>query len=115
MIAAIVMGPAVLTPRTTFDAGIFAVAMVLHFSLSTLYAVARVWILEGWLPNLPAYIQGAFGLIIYLVNFYGFTRFFPWFIEARSWVAIFVHISWGVILPLAYDALARRKRAARGR
>ncbi|HEX7120290.1 MAG TPA: hypothetical protein VF212_15965 [Longimicrobiales bacterium] len=113
MIAAIVLGPDVLYPPTIFDAGIFAVAMALHFSLSTLYSIVRVWIVEGWLTRLPAFVQGAFGLVIYLINFYGFTRIFPWFIEARSWVVIFVHLSWGVVLPLAYDGLTGRRAGSR--
>ncbi len=115
LIAAIVLGPRVLPPPATFDLGIFLAAMAVHFSLSTLYALIRAWLLEGWLPRLSPLLQGLFGLTLYLINFYGFTRLFPWFAEARNWISVLVHISWGIVLPLAYDEIAKRRRDRRMR
>ena len=52
---------------------------------------------------------GVFGLVLYLVNFYGFTAVFPWFAMARGGLSIFVHITFGVVAALAYKGLQRRK------
>lgn len=111
MIAAIALGPDVLPPPATFDLGVFAVAMAVHFSLSILYALLRAWTVEGWMHRLPSLLQGFFGIAIYVINFYGFTRLFPWFADARSWVSLLVHASWAVVLPIVYHRLARPGRA----
>ncbi|MEW5850774.1 MAG: hypothetical protein AB2A00_18445 [Myxococcota bacterium] len=107
MIAAIALGPSVLPPPATFDLRIFLVAMMVHFSLSSIYSVVRVVVVEGWAQSLTPLSRGLYGLVIYLVNFYGFTRFFPWFAEARGWVSILVHVAWGMVLPIAYETLTR--------
>lgn len=107
MIAAIVLGPGVLPPPDTFSLAIFLVAMVVHFSLSILYATIYAVIWRGFLRlDLPwptALPQGLFGLVIYLINFYGFAALFPWFAGERNWVSIVTHITWGLILPVAYE------------
>ena len=50
-----------------------------------------------------------FGLLLYVVNFYGFTAIFPWFAMAQNWVSIFSHIMFGVIAGWAYKGIALRK------
>ena len=88
MIAAILMGRTVLPPPATFEAGILIAAMILHFLLSFIYAFIFGWIVSRWnLVMKGAIISGiVFGLVIYVVNFYGFTALFPWFAEARNWI-----------------------------
>lgn len=115
MIAAIVLGPDVLPPPDTFSLPIFVVAMLVHFSLSILYANIYAVIWRGFLRfsvRLPTALpQGLFGLVIYLINFYGFTALFPWFAGARNWISILTHITWGLILPIAYEACDPRARS----
>lgn len=81
MTAAIVLGREVLPPPATFDAGVFILAMIVHFVLSLVYAFIFAWILGQWQLTLTAAAIGGlvFGLVIYAVNFYGFTALFPWF------------------------------------
>jgi hypothetical protein len=81
MIGAMVLGREVLPPPATFDAGVFIVAMIVHFVLSLVYAFIFAWILGQWQLTLSAAAIGGlvFGLVIYAVNFYGFTAVFPWF------------------------------------
>jgi hypothetical protein len=122
MIAAILLGPGVLPPPAGFDARIFAAAMVVHFSLSIIYAVAyatfRQLMLRGRFRALSPLVHGLYGLFIYLINFYGFVALFPWFIEGRHGTSILVHVAWGMAIPWAYDAraekLAARDEAAPG-
>lgn len=110
MIAAIVLGRDVLPPPATFDIGIFLAAALVHFPLSIIYALIHALMLERWPMNtaMALLAGGVFGLVLYLVNFYGFTAVFPWFAEARNWVSILVHIAFGVVAAWAYGALRTR-------
>ncbi|WP_408358953.1 hypothetical protein [Paraburkholderia sediminicola] len=40
---------------------------------------------------------GAFAAAVYLINFHGMTRFFPWFAEARNWASLLAHIIFGIV------------------
>ncbi|UUP15723.1 hypothetical protein [Nitratireductor thuwali] len=109
MIAAMAMGREILPPPDTFDAMALMVAMLIHFPLSIIYAIILGWIISRWeLGLMAAMIAGlVFGLVIYVVNFYGFTAVFPWFADARGWVALFSHAMFGLVLGLVYEPLER--------
>lgn len=110
MIGAMLLGPDVLPPPATFDLGVFLVAMVIHFILSIILAVPLAWAISRWRLSLAASIgAGAgFGLIIYLVNFYGFTALFPWFAGARTPITLVAHVVFGLVLGWTYHALVVR-------
>lgn len=109
MMAAILMGPAVLTPAT-FELGIFVVGLLVHFALSIGFAVA-ISLLVRALPLGAALGVGAlFGLGLYLFNFYVMTGVFPWFANARNWISVSVHLVFGLCAAGAYKALAREHR-----
>lgn len=115
MISAMVLGEGVLPPPATFDFGIVMLAMVIHFVLSIIYAFVLGWIIANWALGLGAAIAAGavFGLIIYLVNFYGFASlWFPWFAMARNWISIVSHIAFGLVLGWAYVALSSRRALA---
>ena len=109
MMAAIVMGREVLPPPATFDAGVLIVAMMVHFMLSLVYAFIFAWIVGRWHTTMTVAAIGGllFGLVIYAVNFYGFTAVFPWFAEARNWITVLAHAIFGVTLGIVYRPLAR--------
>lgn len=96
MMAAIVLGKGVLPPPATFDFGIVMVAMGLHFVLSIVYAVTFALMITRMSLGPAMALGGVGGLILYLVNFYGFTALFPWFAMARNWISIFAHVVFGV-------------------
>ena len=108
MIAAIGMGKEVLPPPATFDAGIMMVAMLIHFGLSVILAFLFAFIARGRTVAIATMIGAAFGLVVYLVNFYGMTAVFPWFAMARGWIGIFAHIVYGAVLGWVYASIARR-------
>lgn len=96
--AALLMGPAVLPPPSTAQWDILLVATLIHFALSVAYAVIPAY-LASRLRTGPALLAGAvYGVLIYVVNLYGFTVFFPWFAVARDWVTLVTHIVFGVVL-----------------
>ena len=108
MIAAIAMGEGVLPPPATFDMTILLVASIIHFVLSLVLAFIFAFIAKGRTAGSAALIGGVFGLVVYLVMFYGMTAVFPWFEMARTWVTIFVHIVFGVLLGWVYATVAGR-------
>lgn len=111
MIAAIVMGKSVLPmpdAPVTFDAGVMMAAMLVHFLLSVIYAIILAWIIRRLSTGTAILAGAAFGLTLYLINFYGFTAVFPWFAMARNWISIVSHIVFGMVAAWAYVALRRR-------
>lgn len=114
MIAAIVLGREVLPPPATFDAGVVMTAMVVHFALSIVFAIVLAWLIYRVRRATALLIGAAYGLALYLVNFYGFTALFPWFADARNWVSVVAHILFGLVAAWVYVALAARGAAAGG-
>lgn len=112
MIAAIALGQDVLPPPATFDFFVVMVAMVLHFAMSIVYALVLAAIIHRMGAGAAVAVGAIFGLLLYLVNFYGFTAVFPWFANARNWVSIFAHIVFGVVAAWSYKALAVRSVTA---
>jgi uncharacterized membrane protein YagU involved in acid resistance len=107
MIAAIALGPGVLPPPATFDAGIALTAFILHFALSIIFALILAAIISR-VATAPAIIGGlVFGLLLYFVNFHILTVAFPWFAEARNWVSIFAHLVFGGVAAWTYKAFQR--------
>jgi len=104
MIAAIGMGRGVLPPPATFDLGIVTVAVLLHMLTSVVYAIILAYILLAAKPGAAWWIGIAYGLALYVINFYGFTALFPWFAEARNWISIVSHAVYGLVLALLYRA-----------
>lgn len=111
MMAAMVMGEGVLPPMkgaVTFDPGVVAVAMIVHLVLSIILAVILgLGISRFGLSLLAAILSGAvFGIVVYYINFYGFTAVFPWFAMARGAISIFAHAVFGAVAGGVYQAIA---------
>ena len=107
MIAAIGMGKEVLPPPATFALIPMMVAIVIHFILSIIYAIILALIINRFGSGIAILIGAIFGLVLYLINFYGFTAIFPWFAMGRNWISIFSHIVFGAVAAWAYKTLAR--------
>ena len=107
-IAALILGKGILPPPPpTFAWGVFLAALLVHFVLSVVFACITIWIIHRWAIG-TALVAGALGgLVLYLINFYLLTGIFPWFAMSRSWVTIFTHLVFGVVVAWAYAALAR--------
>ncbi|MDQ3636011.1 MAG: hypothetical protein M3405_16140 [Acidobacteriota bacterium] len=107
MIAAIGMGKEVLPPPGDFALMPVMVAMVIHFVLSIIFAVILAFIIQRFSLGLAILIGAIFGLLLYFINFYGFTAVFPWFAMARNAVSIFSHIVFGAAAAWIYKAMAK--------
>ncbi len=116
MIAAIVLGESVLPPPATFDLGIMAAAMMVHFPLSIVFAAILGWTISHWQLNLPAsmIVGTVFGVAVYLVDFYVLTAIFPWFAMARNEITLISHAVYGLVLGWSYYAIEGKHGGARG-
>lgn len=105
--AALLMGQEVLPPPTTGRWDILLVASFIHFALSLSYALLPAALSGRWRIG-PTLLAGAFyGLLIYSVNLYGLTWFFPWFAVSRDWVTLLAHLVFGISLSGACLLFAR--------
>lgn len=114
MIAAIVLGSEVLPPPATFDLFIVLVAAAVHFALSVVFGLLLGWAISRWrLALATAALAGlAFGLAVYVLDFYAMTFLFPWFAMARNTISIVAHAVFGLALGAAYRVLAGPPRTA---
>lgn len=96
--AALVMGPGVLHPPSTAQWDILLVATLIHFALSVVYALVPAYLYHRLRIGPALFVGLLYGLVIYVVNLYGFTLFFPWFTVARDWITLVAHLAFGVAL-----------------
>ena len=108
MIAAMAMGPNVLSSGATFDLKILAVALLVDLALAIAYTAVLSIFIRGWPLGRALFIGAVFGAVIYLINFYGFTTVFPWFEMGRNWVTLFTHMAFSVTAVMAYKNLHGR-------
>jgi uncharacterized membrane protein YagU involved in acid resistance len=113
MIAAIVLGRDAVALSATFEVGILLAALAVHFALSIVFAMILAVIIAPFSLDSSvgmATLAGAvFGILLYVVNFYGMTQLFPWFADARGWVSALDHIVFGLIASDTYLRLERRE------
>jgi hypothetical protein len=121
MMAAMVMGKSVLPAMgepATFDMGVMMVGMMVHLVLSVILAIVLGWGISRFgLGMAAAIIVGMiFGIVVYYVDFYGFTAVFPWFAMNRSLTILFGHAMFGAVAGGVYRGIARHdaKQAAEG-
>ncbi|RQS63558.1 hypothetical protein DID96_29630 [Burkholderia sp. Bp8963] len=118
MIAAIALGRDALAQPATFDLGIMLLALVVHFALSIVFALILSVIVAPFSfdssVGMASLVGAVFGAAVYLVNFYGMTRWFPWFAEARGWMSLVGHIVFGLVAADTYLRLERRETDVSG-
>jgi hypothetical protein len=105
MISAIVLGPEVLPEQGTPPE--FLTGQIVHFVLSVILAVIFVLIVSRMALGTGALIGigVVYGIVVYLVNFYGMTAIYPWFAMARNAITFSSHIVFGAVLGWSYGAL----------
>uniref|UniRef100_UPI002739727F hypothetical protein n=1 Tax=Stenotrophomonas sp. YIM B06876 TaxID=3060211 RepID=UPI002739727F len=111
LIAAIVMGPATLQ-SSEFSAAVVAVALLAHYVLGIafglLLAITIASLSLDSSVGMVSVVGVVFGASLYLLNFHGMTRFFPWFIDWRGTETLSTHLVFGVTAALLYWKLNRR-------
>ncbi|CAG9180791.1 hypothetical protein [Cupriavidus pinatubonensis] len=106
MTAAIVMGHNVLTNEVGFEAGVMLAGLVVHFALSAILGLILAAIMASFSFDSSfgvATLAGViFGLVVYWFDFYGMTRVFPWFADARSAASLGTHLVFGLVAADTY-------------
>jgi uncharacterized membrane protein YagU involved in acid resistance len=117
MIAAIILGRGAMQSAEALPVGIVVAALAVHFALAIVFAVILSLIIVSFSLDssltMASLVGLTFGVGIYLVNFYGMTRFFPWFAEARNWANVLAHMVFGVVVAGAYMRLERKQGQSR--
>lgn len=93
--AAILLGPGVLPPPATLDLAILVTAALMHFSLSAVYALVLADAVYRMQTRAAILAGGAYGVILYAINYHAFTLLFPWFAAQRGWEMALAHAVYG--------------------
>jgi hypothetical protein len=107
MIAAIFLGADVARPTTfDFSVGVVAIGLIVHYVLGIAFGLVLAAIMAPLQLDTTlhrALATGAvFGLVLYVVNFYGMVHLFPWFAELRGWATVVAHLVFGMAAALLY-------------
>lgn len=109
-IAAIALGESVLPDPTKFTALVFMAAMGVHLIMSLIYARILAAIIHGMSTERAISIGAGFGAVLYAINYYAFTNFFPWFAVSRGWITLFSHVVFGMLAAGVYEWLTMPNR-----
>lgn len=113
LVAAIVMGPEVLQ-SADFSLGVVAVALVTHYVLGVIFGMILAAIIASFhfdsSVRMVLSVGALFGLLLYVINFYGMVRFFPWFIDMRNVVTMCSHLVFGMTAAGMYMQLNRHQK-----
>lgn len=105
--AALVLGRAVID-QTDRWAVILSCATAVHFVLSIGFSFAIISLVDGLTSARAVLAGGLIGLFLYVVNLYGLTEVFPWFVVARGWSTAIAHIVFGASAVWSYRITASR-------
>lgn len=106
-IAAIVLGSAVLPPPTTFHALATVAGIIVHLSLSVVYAIVLALIIHRWGIVVGLFGGALFGLALFLINMFTFTNIFDWFYPLQSWSFLLLHVFFGALAGGLYELWER--------
>jgi hypothetical protein len=113
MIAPILLGGDVgASTGYSFSVGIVALSLAVHYVLGIVFGLALAVVMAPL--HLDATVGRAlatgavFGLILYLVNFFGMVLWFPWLAELRGWATVAAHLVFGMTAAVLYWKLERR-------
>ncbi|HJV53323.1 MAG TPA: hypothetical protein VJ652_17790 [Noviherbaspirillum sp.] len=104
-VAAILMGPQVAQSHD-FSIAVVSVALVTHYVLGIVFGMILAAIMAPFRfdssPSMAVAIGAIFGLLLYLLNFYGLARMFPWFMDLRGWPNLIGHLIFGMTAAFMY-------------
>ncbi|HJV03367.1 MAG TPA: hypothetical protein VJ752_22715 [Burkholderiaceae bacterium] len=110
MIAAMVLGWDALQ-TSGYSLGIVTWALVVHYVLGMAFGVMLAAFIAPFRLDSSigmAVLAGAlFGLLLYLLDFYGMAGAFTWFRDLRGWSTAIGHVVFGISAALIYRQLER--------
>lgn len=113
MVAAMVMGWEVLQ-TSGYDLTVVIAALAVHYILGITFAMMLAAIIAPFQLDssigLVTLVGAAFGVLLYVLNFYGMAEAFTWFTELRGWPTLFAHMIFGASCALFYRMLERTEK-----
>lgn len=114
LVAALTLGTGTLQGSPfTFDVGIVGMALATHYVVGVAFGMVLGYVLAGFHYDTSVaamlLIGAAFGVLLYLIIFYGLTQVFHWFTELRGWGTLAAHLVFGTSAAVLYWKLARRR------
>ena len=110
MVAAIVAGPGALN-AADFSLPLVALALVIHYVLGIVFGMVLAAVISAFHfdanPGMAVAAGAAFGVALYLLNFFGMAQFFPWFSAMRGWTTLAAHLVFGMAAAIIYWKLER--------
>lgn len=107
-IGAILLGTDALRSHE-FSIIVVGVALVTHYVLGIVFGMILAAIIAPFhfdsSPSMVLAIGAVFGLLLYLLNFYGMVRLYPWFMELRGWPTLIAHLIFGMTAATLYRKL----------
>jgi uncharacterized membrane protein YagU involved in acid resistance len=113
MIAAMAMGWEVLQ-ITGYSLAVLVAALLVHYTLGVVFGILLAALMAPFRLDSSsgmALAAGAlFGLILYVLNFYGMTGVYTWFVALRGWPTAIAHVIFGMVAAFIYLKLERPSR-----
>jgi len=113
MIAAMAMGADTLQPAG-YSMTVLVVALLVHYALGVVFGVLLAAIMAPFKLDSSSAMAltagGVFGLLLYVLNFYGMTGVYTWFVELRGWPTAIAHVVFGMAAAYIYLKLERPSR-----
>jgi hypothetical protein len=110
MVAAMVMGWEVLQ-TSGYSLSIVIAALVVHYVLGITFALMLAAIIAPFQLDsshgMVILTGAAFGVLLYVLNFYGMSGAFSWFADLRGWPAFIGHVAFGACAAWFYRLLER--------
>jgi hypothetical protein len=99
MVAAMVMGWDVLQ-TTGYSLGVVVAALAVHYILGVAFGIMLAAIIAPFQLDsstpMVLFAGAVFGLVLYVLNFYGMVGAFSWFAELRGWPTAIGHVIFGM-------------------
>lgn len=117
MIAPLFIGrDAAETAGYRFSIPVVAVALAFHYVLGMVYgsvlaAIMAPLRLDSTAAKAVA-TGAAFGVVLYLVNFHGLGRLFPWLAQLRGWATLAAHLVFGIVAAALYWKLGQARKGS---
>lgn len=109
-VAGITLGHDVAT-TSGFSTGVIATALLTHYVLGMLFGCILAAILSAFRmddsPGMAFAVGAAFGMVLYLFNFYVMAKAYPWFVDMRTLETFIGHVIFGMMAGFAYWRMQR--------